>query len=128
MDESYFSNRRFWVITAKGSFVASMKTCWRFHWKYILTSFSCKKLKSFPDVIFVFKSETYRQRFVRESWLHVQLLKNKLAVSCSLGRFLVKWRWRNVCQEQLTRIKRKCKRKCLALHSKTLFLERFSMY
>ena len=27
MDESYFSNRRFWVITAKGSFIASMKTC-----------------------------------------------------------------------------------------------------
>ena len=27
MDESYFSNRRFWVINANGHFVASMKTC-----------------------------------------------------------------------------------------------------
>ena len=27
MDESYFSNRRFWVITAEGRFIASMKTC-----------------------------------------------------------------------------------------------------
>lgn len=26
-DESHFSNRRFWVITAQGHFVASMKTC-----------------------------------------------------------------------------------------------------
>jgi len=26
-DETYFSNRRFWIITATGKFIASMKSC-----------------------------------------------------------------------------------------------------
>ena len=26
-DETYFSNRRFWIITSSGKFIASMKTC-----------------------------------------------------------------------------------------------------
>ena len=30
LDQLRFSNRRFWVISASGSFIASMKTCWPF--------------------------------------------------------------------------------------------------
>lgn len=27
-DQNYFSNRRYWVISSSGKFVASMRTCW----------------------------------------------------------------------------------------------------
>lgn len=27
LDKTYFSNKRFWIITSSGKFVASMKTC-----------------------------------------------------------------------------------------------------
>lgn len=70
MDESYFSNRRFWVITAKGSFIASMKTCWRFrrwHGSTVVTRFLYKKSTARVENNSEASIFICRQSFVKES-------------------------------------------------------------